>query len=840
MKTLHANLTTVQQSASYTPYVRITFLSRDGATERVYATDDTTNRIMYVSQVESRDHENSQHNAQGQYGTVIKLRDADNTLKALTWEGYRVLIDWGAVTAGGNRFARSGASFIQIARQYSTPQDVYMEFLCMSLWELVELYNLNAVTTKTIPFENTVPIRQILLTLLGGNKADNVFYYDASSTSNTDVTDKAGNTNGFTELGETQLFPTTVAVGDILYIGSAEVFNRISIDMETALAGMTLAREYWNGSSWTAIAETITPVIDTDTEGEFSDGLNNFNSTTLGIFAFRTPSNWATKSENSNTLYWLRFRVTALSGTATPKANCLRLARDRGLALDTSDSLQGDDFEPTFTIDYQNQNAAMAQRLLQYTLLGIRTKPDGFHLSYVDNGQVSADYAYDTADTTHVVYDASATIGSDTTVFPNLITFQNEDPDNVGASPIVGVASLASSITAWGEIPAKIVDHSVTSVPIAELLAGRRILQLQRDAAKGHILAKNNCGQEIWDLVSFVDTRTSTTSTGRVTRLTRVFQEGQYYISIDLGNYISSSLANNEDILQNLLGAVPLVPGFLPPLKALPIVLQVIGQQFRQARDYLETESVGGLTDLGPSPSEEARIQRLRFQTMSYYAGQIAAGLPYQGEPGLDILQSMYDTDAGVAASYGSAGVAPIYTVDPYDMLDFSMPDTGWSGYANYGALHQPVPMGNEIPEGSRRFMSVSGLDAGRVSTFTPYQVQFLQGKVPDVTGQYAASSNWRGPTGNAQYVDLTPPTHVNIGRVGRFVPESPSSTASGFVGVSGSIPYAFARTSQEERNRFILETVVGTGLDPYRGFQPDRWMEEYEKIYGTPETGTE
>jgi len=147
MRTLSANGTAEQKAASVDPYVKLTFLSRDGGTTRSYAWDDATNRIISVFQAEARDNENSIVTTDGQFSCIIRLRDADNSLGVLDWEGYRVYVDWGHIISASPDITggRSSPGLVFSIRRSSTPEDIYVELLCLSLWEYAEFHYLNLV-----------------------------------------------------------------------------------------------------------------------------------------------------------------------------------------------------------------------------------------------------------------------------------------------------------------------------------------------------------------------------------------------------------------------------------------------------------------------------------------------------------------------------------------------------------------------------------------------------------------------------------------------------------------------------------------------------------------------
>ncbi len=109
------------------------------------------------------------------------------------------------------------------------------------------------------------------------------------------------------------VFPATVAVGDIAYFGAYRplttdpTFNALYFNVTTTNKTSVFVYEYWNGSAWVAIPQVV-------------DGTQQLHRS--GLLAFQPPSNWAATAVNSITAYYIRFRVTAIGAiTATPVAN---------------------------------------------------------------------------------------------------------------------------------------------------------------------------------------------------------------------------------------------------------------------------------------------------------------------------------------------------------------------------------------------------------------------------------------------------------------------------------------------------------------------------------------
>ena len=191
MRILSSELTTAQKSASRKPYIKIEFLSLDGATTKTYQTTDTPNKIEYVYQVETQDALNNISTPIGEFAAIIRIRDVDNTQAATDFRGNRVHIHWGLNTTAGDESSLASVIFVFSTRRVSNPQDNYIEMLCISLWELAQ-YRFLAIATSagTINYLGDKIVRHILMDLLGGNVAFKVFIDDAGVF--TDETDDGG------------------------------------------------------------------------------------------------------------------------------------------------------------------------------------------------------------------------------------------------------------------------------------------------------------------------------------------------------------------------------------------------------------------------------------------------------------------------------------------------------------------------------------------------------------------------------------------------------------------------------------------------------------------------
>lgn len=111
------------------------------------------------------------------------------------------------------------------------------------------------------------------------------------------------------------LLPGTIAVNDAMYFGiqtsagsglPAGPFNSVVLDIATAAlaaGGLSVQWEYWDGSAWSSLS-----VID-NTDGFQETGINSVH--------WVQPDDWATNTVNGVTAYWVRVRVTAVSGAWT-------------------------------------------------------------------------------------------------------------------------------------------------------------------------------------------------------------------------------------------------------------------------------------------------------------------------------------------------------------------------------------------------------------------------------------------------------------------------------------------------------------------------------------------
>jgi hypothetical protein len=115
------------------------------------------------------------------------------------------------------------------------------------------------------------------------------------------------------------LYPGTAALNDNVYFGTdtslndTGPFNSLIFDLSTgasAATSYTITIEYWNGAWVTLTAQ---------------DGTNQLSQIGLNAIVWEPPSDWATTSVNGVTGYWVRARLSALTGAFT---NPIQQTRD--------------------------------------------------------------------------------------------------------------------------------------------------------------------------------------------------------------------------------------------------------------------------------------------------------------------------------------------------------------------------------------------------------------------------------------------------------------------------------------------------------------------------------
>ena len=367
--------------------------------------------------------------------------------------------------------------------------------------------------------------------MLAGNFFDAVIQEDASPAS---FVDQTANAKSIT-VDDVLLLPATPAVGDIAYFGSANRFNRISLDMKSTGigGGYTVTWEYWNGTVWTALAGVV-------------DDTTGFQVTGLKIISFTHPGTvWVTNTVNAQgPFFYVRARVISIVVPIQPKATYILSGLHQALALDTSDALQGDDYQPDITTEYRSARKQLVESVLVNTLLGIKVRSDGFHLLYIDNAQATPDYTYDTA---HAFY---SDIQESDPVIPNKVIYIDKPPSSAGGE-LSGSDDNAASQASIGVIAGIYVELGISAAN-ATTQAQRHIKRLVRDVNQGILVVPINVGQEVWDLARIIDGRTGVTLDGRVSQLIRTYDavKALYILDIGMGGYNAIAMATPDWLLE--------------------------------------------------------------------------------------------------------------------------------------------------------------------------------------------------------------------------------------------------------------------------------------------------
>lgn len=127
-----------------------------------------------------------------------------------------------------------------------------------------------------------------------------VFDYDASGPTYTDYTTAAN------EATVNDVMPTWGAAEDSLYIGQDTTFSVVKVKYSTAgVYVATVVIEYWDGDSWEVL--------------DCIDDSRGFSKTAGSYFVIipAKPDDWAKTTVNSQSKFWLRFRLSAWTSTTT-------------------------------------------------------------------------------------------------------------------------------------------------------------------------------------------------------------------------------------------------------------------------------------------------------------------------------------------------------------------------------------------------------------------------------------------------------------------------------------------------------------------------------------------
>jgi len=273
MRTLNADLTTAQKDSSGTPYITADLYSINGDVQENYTTIDSPNRIVSVRQAEGTS--NGHINVAGTgraISLILRIRDADGAKGATNHTGSKVDIGWGFNTSSGNRVSKGPPGFVYRQRRISLEGEKFVEYLCVSPWDLLSSTFHSISTTGLIKFKADKTIRHILLDLMGGATPAAVVQQDASVY--TSFTTEAGNDTADNVI----LLSATPQINDAVYYGRATLaFDTLTHDLTDVGTGQIIVWEYWNGSAWTSLSNVV-------------DGNNSFKTGELKIVNWTLPT----------------------------------------------------------------------------------------------------------------------------------------------------------------------------------------------------------------------------------------------------------------------------------------------------------------------------------------------------------------------------------------------------------------------------------------------------------------------------------------------------------------------------------------------------------------------
>ena len=138
MRTLTSEATAAQKTNSYTPYVRVNFRSRSGATTRTYTNSSaSTPHLLSVKQVEGRMGGNmTTDKVPFPISAIVRIWDPEADLADVSFIGYRCDIGWGINTTTGDEYSEGEPLFVVQQSETGTTGQVFLDLYCASLWDM--------------------------------------------------------------------------------------------------------------------------------------------------------------------------------------------------------------------------------------------------------------------------------------------------------------------------------------------------------------------------------------------------------------------------------------------------------------------------------------------------------------------------------------------------------------------------------------------------------------------------------------------------------------------------------------------------------------------------------
>ena len=512
MKGLTTTLLAAQRGASATPYVAVSIVNKALTTTYSFYTTDSPNRLLAATQTEGRFSPGG--GSAPSPSAIVEISNDNLFFQGKDLRGWKVSIDWGFVTGAGNEYVRAAPMWVVSQQNVSREGKLVCRLTCMDIWTRMGWYGimsggtrLAGTITGTYTFNETVTgsvsgvtakffsqgSGHIIVKLPSGSFSAGETVTGA--TSGATITGIAITTGG---IGLPPAWPGTIAITTILshLMATLELQtgdNNLTIDIAESLQAGTPTTACGLNTSYQELVSTLMAFT--------KSGLRFRDSSGMRILAI------------------LDSPQTRLVGTPVG----------------------------TFTVgETVTQAVSGATGRLVYqsaTYVVIEATTGTFNTTNVVSGATASltptsistlDYDYDS---THVFY---SSVNEAALVLPNRV-ISVAGLDDSGNYVLAGAAVDQTSIDAWGTAT-EIFDldryAAATTQADVDNRASARMSWYQLERYQGGLVVPMNVGQEVWDLVQLVDSRSGVTTTARVGRLTRQFKPSTYVLSLELGGQI--------------------------------------------------------------------------------------------------------------------------------------------------------------------------------------------------------------------------------------------------------------------------------------------------------------
>ncbi len=630
MRTLSAELTSAQRAVANTPHLEIKLTRRNMATILTYKTDDATNRVLRIRTAEGF-FGGSLFEISAPNGDIVPiaaqilLRNSDNEFTGKDLRGYKTEIKWGfesywdgssTVSISGTKTSQGEPYWVFAQKEHSLEGELITELQCISAWYYLSLEKIMGTSLGKTYTAQGKTIRGLLFEVLTDD-ADKVFTFDSSGASFADIT------SAVIDPDSTSAIP--VDTGDILYIGVTDTdiaeIDRLTIYGSTdgVYAG-TSVWEYWNGAAWTALTNTDETSRLTDFDVGVADSVPK-------VMFFDLPTDMASTVINGSTLRWVRLRFTGAE-TTKPVINLMGVHRFWGLSNTAIDAIEDDsDVQPDFETSFETSRLEVLRILLDQTKSKFIMQENFFKMALFDETPSSTDYDYSIAGAHTVFADARERVA----LIPNQIivtNIQNNGPAN--RTQVTGGSTDTAEQAEWGPIIEFENATEVKTVTLANLRGLVRIERYQAQRYQGEFSAPMNIGLEPWDWVGVTDSRLSITTTGRVGRVLREYNQAEGILRdvVTLGTpKWTASLSLNKFLNEAKLGSNV---GSSPDLPEI-ITSESLFTQASRRTNVLEGHIAPEIARINRVPVPAARFQGFD-QGFDIDAGPFDLGIPYSRE----------------------------------------------------------------------------------------------------------------------------------------------------------------------------------------------------------------